>query len=83
MKNSRQTEKLEQMLRSSTLVVSGFMGSDNRSVNEIIDADASEVSNLGFTNSQIAQRMQEIVELAKSGLGSWVTIDKKLEAQIA
>ncbi len=58
MKESPQTRKLEQMLRSSKLVAGGFMGTDSRSVAEIIEADASELSELDYTTKQIASRMQ-------------------------
>ena len=81
MKESPQNKKLEALLRSSKLVAGGFMGSDNRGVSEIIDADKNELSRLGFTNEQIASRMQEITNTAKTGLETWVKIDDNLEAK--
>ena len=80
MKKSPQTRKLEHILRSSKLVAGGFMGDDPRSFNEVIDADASQVSNLGYTMEKIAARMQEITDIAKTGLGNWVKVDDKLKA---
>ena len=56
------------------------MGDDSRSFNEVIDADASQVSNLGYTMEKIATRMQEITDIAKTGLGNWVKVDDKLQA---
>ena len=56
------------------------MGDDSRSFNEVIDADASQVSNLGYTMEKIAARMQEITDIAKTGLGNWVKVDDKLKA---
>ena len=82
MKKSPQTEKLEEVLRSSKLVAGGFMGNDSRSVSEVIDSDAAEISRLGFTAERIAERMRRITETAIPGLGGWVKIDEKRQAQV-
>lgn len=81
MKESPQNKKLEAILRSSKMVAGGFMGDDNRSVFEIIDADKNELSRLGFTCRQIASRMRQITDKAKTGLETWVKIDGNLEAR--
>ncbi len=81
MKESPQNKKLEAVLRSSKLVAGGFMGTDTRSVSEIIDADKNELSRLGFTSEQVAGRMQQITNIAKPGLGTWVRIDDNLQAK--
>jgi hypothetical protein len=81
MKESPQNKRLEALLRSSKLVTGGFMGSDGRSVNEIIDSDKNELCRLGFTSEQIAERMQEITNTAKTGLETWVRINDNLEAR--
>ncbi len=75
-KKSPQLQRLEEVLRSSKLVSGGFMGSDIRSVLNVIDADAAELTKLGFTAKAIAERMQEITDIAKDGLGNWVKIDE-------
>ena len=81
MKESPQNKKLETMLRSSKLVAGGFMGNDTRSVSEIIDSDTNELSRAGLTSEQVAGRMQQITDTAKSGLGTWVSIDDNLQAK--
>jgi len=58
------------------------MGSDSRSVTEIIDADASEVSKFGHTMEQLAVRMQEITDAATIGLGNWVSVDDTRQAMV-
>ena len=82
MKESPQTKNLEQILRSSKMVAGGFMGSDSRSVAEIIDADAFEVSKFGYTTEQLSARMQEITDVAKGGLGTWIEIDAQHQAMV-
>ncbi|MFQ6035029.1 MAG: hypothetical protein ACE5NM_04165 [Sedimentisphaerales bacterium] len=82
MKESPQMQKLNDLLRSSKLVAGGFMGSDTRSVSEIIDADAAQLARFGFTARQVAARMQQITDVAKTALGNWVKIDDKRQAQV-
>ncbi|MHC4693618.1 MAG: hypothetical protein ACYS67_12825 [Planctomycetota bacterium] len=82
MKESPQDRKLEWLLRSSRLAAGGFMGHDTRSVWEVIDADAGELSKLGLTKEQVAERMQEITQVAISGLGSWVQVGGDLEGKV-
>lgn len=80
MKEPPQIRNLEQILRSSKLVAGGFMGDDSRSFNDVIEADSSQVAKLGYEMEQIAARMQEITDTAKTGLGNWVNVDDKLQA---
>ena len=82
MKKSPQTEKLEEMLRSSKLVAGGFMGDDTRSIFEIIDSDTAEIFRLGFTTARIAERMQEITTAAIPQLGNWIDLDKSRQAKV-
>ncbi len=79
-KKSPQLQRLEEILHSSKLVSGGFMGGDTRSVLEIIDADLAELSKLDITAERIAERMQEITDIAKDGLGNWVKIDENRDA---
>ncbi len=83
MKESPQSKKLEQMLRSSKLAAGGFMGEDSRSPAEIIDSDAAELSKLGYTTEQVATRMKSITDKAKAGLENWVQIDDNRRAIVA
>jgi hypothetical protein len=82
MKESPQDRKLAGLLRSSRLAAGGFMGQDTRSVSEVIDADAAELSRLGLTKEQVAERMREITEFAISGLGSWVQVGDDLKGKV-
>ena len=79
-KKSPHIQRLEEVLRSSKLVFGGFMGSDTRSVLDIIDSDLAELSKLGITTECIAAKMQEITDIAKDGLGNWVKIDENRQA---
>ncbi len=80
MKQSPDMQKLEEILRSSTLVADGFMGDDPRSITEVIEADAAELFKLGVSLNQLASRMNEITEKAARGLGTWTRIDDVRDA---
>jgi hypothetical protein len=82
MKESPQSKKLEDMLRSSKLVAGGFLGTDNRSVTEIIENDRTAAAAAGYSTAEIARRMQEITDEAVKGLGNFVRIDDRLEAMV-
>jgi len=78
MKNTPEMEKLDNILRSSRIVAGGFMGQDNRDVNEITQEDTRTVEKLGYSLKQVADRMRLITEQAKKSLGVPVEIDAKL-----
>lgn len=82
MKESPQSKKLDEMLRSSKLAAGGFMGNDSRNVSEIIDNDLAIVSQSDLTKEQLAARMHEITNKAISLLGNWAEIDDNLLAKV-
>ncbi len=83
MKKSPETQKLEQILKSPAFSSAGFMGTDVRSLAEIIDADLAEISSLGYTPQQITERMGQFTDTAAKALGNWVAIDDTCRAMIA
>lgn len=82
MKQSREMEKLEAMLRSSQLVAGGFLGDDKRNVSEIIEADRFVLEEAGVTAGDLAKQMRKITEIAKKELGRPVMVSDKLEAWV-
>ncbi|MBN2019658.1 MAG: hypothetical protein JW749_05475 [Sedimentisphaerales bacterium] len=58
------------------------MGTDTRSIDEIIDADLARLDRLGKTATEIAQKMQQITDAACRGLGEWVKIDDRRQAMV-
>ncbi|HAL45586.1 MAG: hypothetical protein A2Y12_13800 [Planctomycetes bacterium GWF2_42_9] len=82
MKKSPDIEKLENALRSSTIVAGGFLGTDSRDLNDIISSDLSELDGLGITITKLVSRMKEITNTAIPALGNWVKIDEKYEAMV-
>ena len=75
MEQPPEDKKLEEILRSSKIVAAGFMGDDLRTVEEIIDADATTLRELGKTCKQVAERMQELTDAGQKG---WGTAHRKI-----
>ncbi len=78
MKQSPNMRDLEFMLRSSRIVAGGFLGTDSRPLEEIVDADLVSLAHLGWTVAQVADRMQELTALAIPQLGNPVAVDDNL-----
>jgi hypothetical protein len=66
--------QLETLLRYSPLVRGGFLGHDERPLEEILQADQDTLARLGVTIKQIADRMSELTELGKQRFGAPVLI---------
>ena len=64
------------------IVAGGFMGSDTRSISEIIESDSADIARLGFTISQVVTRMKEITDKAILALGNWTQIDQDHLAKV-
>jgi hypothetical protein len=82
MKQGPEVQHLDIALRLSTLVAGGFMGDDPRSVTEVIDTDAGDLSRLRVTAGDLAARMKDITEKAAGALGTWTEVAPGLEAQV-
>jgi hypothetical protein len=82
MKQSREMEKLESMLRSSQLVAGGFLGDDSRNVSEVIEADRLALEKAGVTAGEVAKQMRKITDVAKKELGRRVMVGDKLQAWV-
>lgn len=57
----------------------GFFGSDQRTLEEIIRADALQVKKLHLTHQIIAERMTGFRERGKTGLGEFVAVAPHFE----
>lgn len=80
MKRSPEMQRLDDVLRASKIVAGGFLGTDRRLVEEIIESDAAELARLGRSAAEVAEGMRRVTALAETGLGSWVRAGANLEA---
>jgi len=72
-------KKVEELLRASRVVSGGFLGKDPRILEEILETDAAELAALGISQEEVAARMLEITNRARTGLGTPVRMDEKRE----
>lgn len=82
MKQSPDEKKLEEQLRSSIIAAGGFLGTDQRSLDEIIDSDLNDLTELGISIINVVRRMNHITNIAIPALGNWAQVDHKLEARV-
>lgn len=82
MKKPPNIQKLEVILRASKISAEGFLGSDNRSLEEIIGADLTELAKLDFSLKQVTEKMRQITTLAAEALGNWADIDDIRQAKV-
>lgn len=82
MKRSPKELSLEATLRSSRQVKGGFMGTDRRPPEEVIEEDMQTVYRLKHTEKRLAEKMRELRDLARPQLGNWIkTEDGRFEVQ--
>ncbi len=79
MKQSPNLQDIQEAMKPGTLSAEGFLGTDNRSLTDILQADQQTVSRLGVTHQAIAAAMHRLTEAAKTGLGKPVELDGRYE----
>ncbi len=81
-----QTEKISASLaremQPGRIAREGFLGSDPRSLAEILAADQAAVERLRLTHPQIARRMKEFRAAGLKGLGDWTAVPPRWEARV-
>ena len=75
-------KQLEEVMRSSRLVMGGFLGPDSRSPYDIIEEDLSVVWHLGYTVEDLALRMQSLTQAGVQGMGCAVVVEENLEVSV-
>ncbi len=82
MKNTRQVDEFEKLLKSDVIVSGGFLGDDIRSHIEIIESDRAELSTLNVTAAELSEKMRQVSAKAAEGLGTWIKIDARTDAKV-
>jgi hypothetical protein len=78
MSDTQSIRHLEALLRNSPLVRGGFLGNDERPLEEILQSDNNTLLRLGVTAEQIAQRMTELTVAGISRFGAPVSVPPHL-----
>ncbi len=78
MKPSPQQRLIEQRMAPGVLCRDGFLGTDGRPLDEILDTDRSTVQALGLTHAQIAAPLRDVMEEAMRRYGNPVILDRTM-----
>ena len=80
MKRSPELQQVAARMAPGALTRDGFLGTDPRRIEEILDTDNSTVSGLGTTHEAIADALADIMQRAKAELGRPVPIGEHVTA---
>ena len=80
MKELPEEHRVVERMAPGILCREGFLGSDRRSLQDILDADRSAVQAAGSSHAQVAQRLEEILHDTIAALGRPVQISSHLTA---
>ncbi len=69
MKKSPEDQRIIERMQPGVFCLDGFLGSDRRSLGEILDADNSIVIGLGVTHQQIAAVLEGVLDRAVAACG--------------
>ena len=82
MKQSPQLNLVQQRMQPGVIARDGFLGSDRRSLVEMLEEDDNSVRSLGLTHAQIAERMDYFMRIGRRGLGTSVVVDDGFEVRV-
>jgi hypothetical protein len=81
MKQSPELSRAQERMKPGVISRDGFLGRDRRSLVEILEEADRRVNALGLTHARIADRMEQLLHLARRGLGTTVTVDDRYEVR--
>ena len=82
MKQTPDMDRIQADMRPGRIAQDGFLGNETRKLGDIIEADEAHVRRLGVTHGQIAERMRELREKGKAGLGEPISVPPHFVVQI-
>jgi hypothetical protein len=82
MKQTVQMQAIQEKMRPGVIVRDGFLGTDGRSLVEILTADEAEVMRLGLSHGDIAARMIRLREAGTAGLGELIDVPPHFEVRV-
>jgi len=79
MKQNPEYERIQANMVAGKISSSGFLGEDQRTLQDILHEDNLTVLKTGYSHEAIAQRMGYLTEQGKKGMGSPVIVDDIFE----
>jgi hypothetical protein len=82
MKQTVQMKEIQERMKPGVITRDGFLGKDKRNLIDILTEDDAEVKRLNLTHKRVAQRMQELREAGKKGLGNFISVAPHFEVRV-
>ncbi|HOD81536.1 MAG: hypothetical protein BWX88_00660 [Planctomycetes bacterium ADurb.Bin126] len=80
MKHIPQERRIVERMVPGVLCLEGFLGSDPRSLSEIIETDRRALEDIGLDCQSVARRLEKVYEIAVANLERPVQVGTDLEA---
>ena len=82
MKQTVQMREIQERMRPGVITRDGFLGNDRRNLIDILQDDDAEVKRRNLTHKQIAERMLQLRESGKRGLGEFISVPPHFEVRV-
>ncbi len=82
MKQSPELQKAQESMRPGAITLYGFLGSDERNLIDILTDDDGVVKRLGLSHEHIADRLEELRDLGKDGLGEFTKVGSHFHVRV-
>ena len=80
MKENPYIQQIVERMAAGVLSRDGFLGTDFRPLEEILEADAATVAQLGSSGQELSQKLENVFLAARAALGTKVIINDRLNA---
>ena len=82
MKQSVELAKAQERMAPGVITRDGFLGTDTRSLVDILISDDAELQRLGVTHQGIARRMIDLRDAGMRGLGEYIDVGVSMEVRV-
>ena len=77
MKENPHIQHIVERMAPGVLSRDGFLGTDLRPLEEILEADAAAVAHLGTSGQELGRKLEKVFLAARAALGTKVLIDNR------
>ncbi len=78
MKENPHIQHIVERMAPGVLSRDGFLGTDSRPLEEILEADAAAVARLGTSHQELGRKLEKVFLAARAALGTKVLVDDRL-----
>jgi hypothetical protein len=75
MKNTEAEKNALERMKPGAITIQGFLGTDTRSLADIIEADAEEFRRLKLDPEEVADSLERLRDAGQAGLGEPITVE--------